>query len=297
MKKNDLKKFFLGTAVSLCVVGACGLVSNLAIKNNWFEKEDTRPYINGLNVTIFGDSISTFDGYSNDSTRNSTLSRNIPRYGLPSSTLGSIDTHLSSVDKTYWMKTINDLDMNYLINNTWRSTRVTTTYTTYSNSAGCQDRCINLHNEFTGVEPDIIVIFFGINDFDHEVELGDFTSINDIYDFSTKEYIADTTIFSQAYAKMLHRIQDRYKKSDIYLMNLLPNHYERYDELAIWNKQIAKIGNYFDCNIVDIHGKSGIATENFRQYQHDGLHPNETGMEMISNVLKESLLKNYRLKK
>ena len=96
---------------------------------------------------------------------------------------------------------------------------------------------------------------------------------------------------------MLHRIKDRYTKSAIYLMNLLPNHYERYDELEIWNKQIAKIGNYFDCNIVDIHGKSGITTENFRQYQHDGLHPNETGMEMISNVLKESLLKNYRLKK
>lgn len=292
MKKN-IKNVFTGFITGLILLGGLSIISKIDIDKT----SDNRKIINGLKLSILGDSISTFDGYSNDITSNTTLGSNVPRYGLKTSTLSSIDTTLSSVDETYWMKTINDLDMELCVSNTWRGTRVTTTGTTYpKNSSGCLTRSVNLHNDIKNEDPDIIVVYMGINDLDHEVTLGSFNELSEIYNNETKEYTVDTNIFAPSYAMMIHKILTRYSNSDIYIMNHLPNHYGFVEATNVWNEQIKYISDYFNCNYVDIFNKTGINWDNYRTYLHDGLHPNKTGMELISNVLKESLLENYKFK-
>lgn len=291
--KRNAKNILVGFGTGLLVLGCLSFISKISIK----ERIDSSSYINGLKMSILGDSISTFDGYSNDVNSNSTLKSNVPRYGLASSTLSSIDTTLKSVDETYWMKTINDLDMELCVSNTWRGTRVTTTGTTYpDSSSGCLDRSVNLHNDIKNIDPDIIVVYMGVNDLDHEVELGSFKELNEIYNNETKEYNVDTTLFAPSYAMMIHKITQRYKDSDLYLFNHLPNHYGKTEETLLYNEQIKYISDYFNCNYVDIYNDTGINWDNYTTYLHDGLHPNKKGMELISNVLKESLLDNYKLK-
>ena len=68
--------------------------------------EDGFTKYKGKRLSILGDSISTFSGYSNDATVNTTIGGNAPRYDA-----GAADTKpgsyclLESVNDTWWMQT------------------------------------------------------------------------------------------------------------------------------------------------------------------------------------------------
>ena len=64
--------------------------------------------LTGKNLSILGDSISTYDGVSNDVSSNSTIVDNPYFYRDP-----------FPLDKTYWMRIIKELDWNLFVNNSW----------------------------------------------------------------------------------------------------------------------------------------------------------------------------------
>ena len=288
MKKNKNKKAFLGFLIGLITIGSIGLV--LKITNGIDINNSNEPIleeINGKSISFLGDSISTYDGISNNVEYNSTIGSNAVWY---------TSAKLESVDLTYWKRTINNLDLELCVNNSWSGSEVTNYYDDVS--AGCLSRAIQLHNDNTNTEPDIIVIYLGINDYYSVDGLGTYTSMDDIYNKTTEEYIGDTKLFAPAYATMVHKVVHRYSNSDIYCMNLLPiGATKETEKLSLYNDVIKNVAKDLDCTLVDIFNKSGISVSNISTYTFDGTHPKANGHELISNVLQETLLKKYRLKK
>lgn len=245
-----------------------------------------KPSINEKYISFMGDSITTYEGWNNNTSYNSTIGSNAVYYN---------SSKLDNVDKTYWKQTVDELDLNLCVNNAWSGSRVTTTGGT--TAAGCMERTSNLHNDNKKINPDIIVVYIGINDFNANVTLGNYKDVDDIYDESKEEYKGDTTIFSEAYAMMIHKIINNYEDAKVYVCTLLPNgNNKNYTLLKEYNDMIRQIADEFKCGIIDFYEDSKITADNYTNYMLDGLHPNEEGHDLMTACINERLLKDYRLK-
>lgn len=209
-------------------------------------------------VSILGDSISTYEGYSNDYINtNSTIEKNRSYY--------KESNYIMEVTDTWWLKTINSLDMKLLVNNSFSGDKVST---------GGQTRSKELHdNTGTTILPNIIFVYMGINDYIKNVTIEDFT-IN--------------------YDNMINNIKTTYPESEIYILNLIPTKASLRD-LTEFNKVIIDTIDKYNVSLVDINTKSNIDLSNCSTYMVDAkcLHPNITGMSTISNVIIDTLYDKY----
>lgn len=251
-------------------------------ENNNTETEEPIRYLNGKNISFLGDSITTFEGISNNVSYNSTIGDNAVWY-----TSSKLD-----VNDTYWKRTIDNFNLNLIVNNAWSGAWCSS----LTVSSGCNTRATQLHNN-SGVTPDIIVVYIGINDLNCKVELGNYNNADDIYNEATDSYIGDTSKFSQSYATMIHKMKRKYTDADIYVCNLLPNNINN-DTLLLnrYNSYVSKIADEFDCNLVDFYNDSGITKNNLATYTFEGLHPNASGHALMADCLQNKLLEKYQLK-
>ncbi len=249
--------------------------------------ENTKALLAGKNFSLLGASICTYEGWSNNTEANSTIGNNVARYP---------EQDVTSVDDTWWKQTADNTKMNVLVTNTWRGTYVSTANGT--TNAGCMTRCQNLHDDVgdnAGTMPDVIAIYIGTNDFNHNVTLGTFEKLSDIYDETTGEYVGDLTQFAVAYATMIHKIQTAYPNARIFNFTHLQNNTRKdYEALEGFNDAIRYASEYFDCELVDIYNDSGINAENLSVYTSDGLHPLANGMDLISDCFEKALIKAYK---
>lgn len=225
--------------------------------------------LKGKTLSVLGDSISTFQGVSNNATTtNNTIGSNAiyyPKY------------EIDNQNETWWKQTADLTGMNVLVNNSWSGSRVLN-----NNGAAYIDRCVQLHDntgENSGTNPDVIAVYIGINDFNAGLVCGEFKELSDVY---TEEngYITPQS-FAEAYAIMVDKMTKRYADSDIYIFTLPANGTNKYTALLDdYNEQIRKIAEYFDCYLVDIAAIEGYEYSN---YTSDGLHPNEAGMDLITD--------------
>lgn len=259
------------------IVFLCISVLSVFGKKPSNKKVDTTQTIEGKYISFLGDSITTYENYSNNSYYNSFI--------------GSQNTYYSkanfNVDNTYWMKTIANLGVKLCVNNSEAGRMVTLNRSDIK--CACEDVAQNLHNDRRKITPDIIVVYIGINDYRNGVKLGTFDGINSIYDTSTKTYIGNQTEFADAYATMVHKMKSAYPKADIYLCTL-----EQYNtEIESWNTVIKNIASAFGCDIVDFYNRTSIDSSNLTNYTLDSLHPNVNGMKEMARVLTERISKNY----
>jgi len=262
-----------------------------------FLKKNSSQTLNKKTLSILGDSISTYPGYSNDGTNtNNTIGNNVIYY------TGS-NYGFTSVDQTWWRQLANNTDLNVLVNNSYSGSRV------LNNEAGINSagylRANQLHDNTgnnSGTKPDIIAVFIGINDFNYNLPLGIYNE--EIYNKiiqnndGTFSYLEPTN-FNEAYAIMLHKITSTYDKADVYCFTLLPNGYNtNYSLLEEFNNSIRNIANHYNVKIVDLYKDSGITTSNYLDYSNDptGLHPNANGMNAIFETFKKVLRNTYTLK-
>ena len=238
--------------------------------------------LSGKKVSILGDSISTYDGYSNNANINSTIGSNGTAW------YGSVNN--LSVEETWWMQTINDLDMELCVNNSKSGSQVWED----NNSAGYNTRVENLHDntgDDSGTNPNIIFIYMGINDIlndtNHTSNLGTYEAI----DFSalitddgdgTYTYASPTT-FAEAYAITVHKAINLYG-ADVFCFtpqNAVSTEQKPY--LATMVDIITKVASYFECSLVDLYNNSGITA----------VHPNAEGMDTITELVKEALVRKF----
>ena len=214
------------------------------------EVMESKPYI-----SILGDSISTFEGYSNNPKRNTTTQNNKVYYGGEGNT-GS--KYPFRVEDCWWYKSANAAGLRVLVNNAWSGDRVARFGLT---------RCEQLHSDVLNLNPDVIAVYIGTNDYNHKL------SVEDFYKY---------------YSTMVEKIKKKYQ-AKVFLFTLTPNgrciKYGRsLEELPLFNQQIKAVAKQYDCTVVDLYTHSGITEENYLQYTFDGdLHPNVQGHDMIAN--------------
>ena len=249
-----------------------------------FSDYTSNPYA-GKTISILGDSISTYVDVSNNPAYNSTIGENVLYYGAK-----NIDVTQS---ETWCQQVIDALDMKLCVNNSWSGSTV---LHERSGTGGAYiSRCEQLHNDNTGEEPDVIVVFMGTNDFSY------YQSTLGTADFDYDALIqsgATPTTTCEAYAVMLNKISVRYPNAEVYCMGLLPRRNPDYDGLDVvpppteFNRELTKVVEHFGYTIVDLEN-CGITEnrKNFDKYIADRrVHPNELGMDLISNALMKAML-------
>lgn len=270
--------------------------------------------ISGQNLSILGDSISTFTDYSSGAaadTTNSTISANKVWYDISDPTKAD---RLDDVNKTWWMSSANSTGLNILVNNSYSGDQVARFGMT---------RALQLHDntgDNAGTEPDIIAVYMGLNDLRYGYGLGTYSE--ELYDTvitdngdgtysyptietynwgNTQEDNTNRMPFAEAYIAMIHKIITEYDKADVFLFTLLPttNKVDDVADIEAYNDIIRKVAAHYGLNIVDLYNDSGITIDNISDYDTeavgDQLHPNEAGMNLIKrtfiNALKDEYLK------
>lgn len=242
--------------------------------------------IKGKYVSILGASTSSFDGFSNNSNYNSKLKNNLPYYPK----MGFLD----DVDNTWWMRTINKLNLNLCVNNSWSGSCISTVVDG-PEKAACMNRATELHNDIIGIEPDIIILIIGGNDALRGYDVGIYNGVDDIYDSNKQIYIGNFAMFGQAYAAMVHKVKNRYPKADIYVCSMLHWNPRKHNKgLLQYNEIIQKIAFEFQVNYVDFYNETEICPETEHIYLHtDGVHPNKSGFAQMSDCIIKSIKLNF----
>lgn len=209
----------------------------------------------GKYISVLGDSISTYDGYSNDCVNgNSTIGNNAVYYPL---SYGGM-----TVDDTWWMQLIARANANLLVNNSWSGSTVTGGIISSGNGA----RAKNLHCDIgnnAGRTPDIIIVYLGINDFDAGIIVEQ---------------------FSAEYCGMIGEMSEAYPEAQIYCLNLPYRAGADSERLTEFNNSISVCCERYDCRLVDVYANTWTQI-NYERYLVDGLHPNSLGMDLITNEL------------
>lgn len=213
----------------------------------------------GKVFSFLGDSVTTYSGY-------------IPSGNETYYPSGDVN----SVDKTWWRKLLDAFGATLGINNSWSGSRVTTT--NGETSAGCMTRCQNLGT------PNVIIVFMGYNDFNNNVELGDY--------HGETALPSDTTKFTEAYAIMLNKILTAYPTAEVYVCTLPqcertnPTGFPEINgsgvSLKQYNEAIIELALAFGVNVVDMN-KSGLTYQNMSVYNPNQLHPNALGHSVMAN--------------
>ena len=230
-----------------------------AEKKRQEQLEVLKKALSGKMVSILGDSISTFKGWSNNTDYNSTIGSNAVYY--------SGSNYITDVNETWWLQTINRTGTTLCVNNSWSGDTVT------GRGIG---RALELDNN-ADENPDIIAVYLGINDFRTKV---------------TREN------FAAGYDNMISGMLEKYPDAQVYLFTLVytTNVYSGVnpDDLVYFNDAIEATAETYGCTLVDLYNDSGISKTTMSTYMGDGnLHPNYAGMDLITDCFLDVLLEEY----
>lgn len=227
-------------------------------------------------ISFLGDSITTFKGY-------------IPS-GNSNYYTGS-NCGVTSVNQCWWRRVCLRMGYELNTNNAWSGSRVTNTASTTSNAMA---RATLLDN---GMDPDVIIFYMGINDFNNEVALGTYDGRGPVP--------TDGSTFREAYAIALDNMMKKYKTSKIYVCTLptverstsditSPESNENGVYLADYNKAIREIAHAFCAEIIELES-CGITHYNASEYMGDYsdtgsfTHPNSKGHLLIAEKVIRSI--------
>lgn len=209
--------------------------------------------LKGKLISILGDSISTYEGVSNDPSANSTTIYNPAFY-----------RGVFPLSGTYWQRVIDDLGLKLCVNNSWSG----------GNLSGVDDpdsgvnRARNLSRD-DGTSPDIIIVFMGINDLGRNV---------------------DAEVFAMDYERTLAIIKEDHPGAQVCCVNLPDRDVFLKQRTKIFNSAIENAvknagDNFF---IADLFS-SRLNNDFYYMNTLDGLHPDEDGMRIIAEIVENAI--------
>lgn len=246
----------------------------------------------GAKVSILGASISSYEG---------TIPEGFTAY-YPRETQSQSQNPVKSINDMYWKKFIDIIGGELLVNNSSAGRTCSMGVEVQRPRAACGTWCTELHSG--DIEPDIIIIQVGGNDFANDVALGDYVGTTDLpTDDSGDANPVITSIFSNAYAIMLAKILTRYPKAKVICGTIPPiragEHLENDSfpikrtsdnvTLTAFNERIRTLARAFGCYIAEFYG-NGRTQQNIRDYcQDDVQHPSREGQSLMCNALLNTL--------
>jgi lysophospholipase L1-like esterase len=231
-------------------------------------------------MAIIGDSISTFEG-------------TMPTGYVTYYPAGDIQ----NVDDTYWMKIVNGLDMT-VTNCAWSGSTTSGDSSSDNNAfAACSNKRIN--DLGRDGNPDIVLCYIGINDFNTSVPIG-------TWDCNTAiPSDGNITTFSDAYALMIWKIYSTYPRARVFCCTLpddvkhdkpsidgYPSLNNNGDSVGRFNNKIREIANALGADVIELQA-CGINYANIDTFTSDNIHPNKEGHLLFSNKIKIELISKY----
>lgn len=250
----------------------------------------------GLNLSVFGDSISTYDNISNSTDYNSTIGENSMWYNQNN----IAQALLYDYTYTYWGSMVRELNMNLCVNNSWSGDSL--------GSRSFMTRGKQLHNN-DGKKPDVVVIYYGINDtWEDGRDVGELLellenkgdkSTHDVVDEWYKNTVAkgeDCHYWDELYAMLLNTIMKAYPDAEIVCVGLTVSKTQDYcyyiDKwVPLYNRAMKAIAEYLGAVVVD--QVNVIDGDNCHAYTHDENydHPNAHGHRVIFEEIIRTLYK------
>ena len=241
--------------------------------------------LKGKKLSVFGASMCTYDGYSNNTAHNSTIGNNKQYYGTPESE--NVKCRDMTVGETFWGRLIDKYSMTLCVNNSWSGSKI---LDDNPEAAGYNTRPTQLHRD-DGTTPDIIVSFMGNNDFTKERPAGETT--DELFSRIEREvdensgYIPQN--FAEGYAMMLYKVVGRYPEAKVFLFNMAWRTEEKSKLLLKYNEIIEKTASHYGAYVVNLTD-SVMSGLDYAKYTCDGkLHPNSEGMRIWSELIEDAL--------
>ena len=310
--KNEFPRavgYYNGAGKSTLKASANALLFDFEFERTYETKEERDMAVNYYDVlaavkkayggklfSVLGDSISTYDGFCNNSSVNSNLASNVKLYPYG---------NVADYTHTYWGALIGDTGMSLCVNNAWSGSHVVGT-DKWSYADNMVYRAEQLARD-SGEKPDVIFAFMSTNDLIHSKPLGSLYTLLSTNDgrsdsekieawFSAVQRPASTkTAFAywdEAYALSLQTMKQKYPDAEIFCMTLLPNTNSGYNtaDRAKFNRCISALAEYFGANLIDLN-ESKIDSEHLSTTTVDGLHPNMIGFAEIEKTIIKALYK------
>ncbi len=284
---DSLKGFYMQSTVSngnqssiLCVdVYLTGKVVE--------EKVDpqVKALLTGKKLSVMGDSISTFAGWSNSTQVNSSLGDNALYY--PNGVL-------TDVDATWWKQTADICGMEILVNNAWAGSTVAPK--SGEASAGWNTRPDNLHDNTPdnnpggqSIDPDVIAVYLGINDSGNGVFCD--TGFDEQFwaKVEAEDYVPQN--MDDSYAVMIRKIRKNYPDAVVFCFTLPESKSGAGTMLAPFNMAIRAVAEHFGCQIVDLNATP--LSMYYPLYTSDNLHPTPEGMAIMAETFIDALEAYY----
>ncbi|MBQ8292284.1 MAG: InlB B-repeat-containing protein [Bacilli bacterium] len=219
-------------------------------------------------VGIYGDSISTYEGYVPDDA--------LFYYPTASATV-------RTVEKTWWRLLQHMTGLELITNASYSTSPVCGTSSICGVNGGRIKKLINSYGE----APDIIIITMGANDI--------------VNGFSPER-------FEEEYCLMLDRMKEVCPNSEFIICNILYNtctegqnpdpRYDAYEHPGLraeLNEVLARIAEKYGCPLVDLSKLISEETDtpNNWYYLGDNMHPSDKGMEIIAEEIAKTILEIY----
>ena len=211
-------------------------------------------------VSVFGDSISTYDGFNPDG------------YAVYYDGERQIANGLNTVYDTWWAKVNQALHAFLCVNNSYSGSKVSGGVFP---SASCTERAKLLCNEWGN--PDYILVYIGFNDFGNRVAIS-----------SGKKKEHNLSFFEDAYEAMLQQIKENCSTSAIVCGTLMRTEIRNRDDWAFpevylgipfeeYNEAIRRVCKRQGCYLAEL-SRNGARYETL-----DGTHPTASGHSVIAN--------------
>ena len=225
--------------------------------------------------SILGDSISTFEGYS-DPINAEYYNR---EYKMQSGILTVLDT--------WWGQVIEHLEGKLLSNNSISGSTVCWHPAYEVPSYGCSEQRTSSLDK-GGVAPDVIMVFMGTNDW------GAGLQVKGLAEGKTDAH--NLGVFSNAYKAMLEGLKGNYPNSEIWCLTLpisrctrMPSFTFPYcyggRHISEYCDAVATCAKECGCRVIDLY-HSGEAYDTL-----DGFHPNVSGMKTLADSIIKELKK------
>ena len=240
--------------------------------------------LKGKKLSVFGASMCTYDGYSNNISHNPTIGENKQYYGTPESE--NVKCRDLTVGETFWGRLIDKYEMTLCVNNSWSGSKILDD----NPAAGWNTRPTELHRP-DGTEPDLIVSFMGNNDFTKERPAGEVT--DDLFTRAEAEDFVPAT-FAEGYAVMLRKITKRYPNAKVFLFNMAWRTEEKSELLIKYNEIIEQCAAHYGAHVVRLT-ESRMSRTDYAKYTCDGkLHPNAEGMKIWAELIEDAMKIAYK---